>query len=236
MSRPLLAAQGCRVIVPYLRGLRARRAFTMRRPHAPAEQAAIGADLMALMDALSISAARCSPGYDWGGRGGVQLALRCGRERCIGLVSVNSLSDPGTSRTRACGRRRRPREGPAVVPMVFSRSSAAAARACRGTVAAITRNFGGSSGSPNWHFDEAMLEADLDRARQSRLCRHRHPQLSPIVTGLAEGDPSYADIQHRLATFAADHGPGPSRWTAMPMELPVSPTGSPSAAKIHRPP
>src|SRR5580693_4996895 len=50
---PMLAAQGCRVIVPYLRGYGPTRfldSATMRS----GEQAAIGADLMALTDALSI--------------------------------------------------------------------------------------------------------------------------------------------------------------------------------------
>ena len=63
---PQLAAQGCRVIVPYLRGYgptRFREGSTMRS----GEQAAIGADLMALMDALSIPRAVFA-GYDWGGR------------------------------------------------------------------------------------------------------------------------------------------------------------------------
>ena len=59
---PMLAEQGCRVIVPYLRGYGPTRfldAATMRS----GEQAAIGADLMALMDALSIPRAVFA-GYD----------------------------------------------------------------------------------------------------------------------------------------------------------------------------
>src|SRR5205085_11761787 len=50
---PLVAERGCRVIVPYLRGYgptRFRDAATMRS----GEQGALGADLIALMDALSI--------------------------------------------------------------------------------------------------------------------------------------------------------------------------------------
>ena len=48
---PQLAAQGCRVIVPYLRGYGPTR---FRDPATPrsGEQAAVGADLIALMDAL----------------------------------------------------------------------------------------------------------------------------------------------------------------------------------------
>ena len=53
---PLLAAQGCRVIVPYLRGYgptRFRDGKTLRS----GEQAAVGADLIALMDALAVKRA-----------------------------------------------------------------------------------------------------------------------------------------------------------------------------------
>src|SRR5665647_3925681 len=50
---PRLAAQGCRVIVPYLRGYGPTRFRDQATPRS-GEQAAIGADLIALMDALSL--------------------------------------------------------------------------------------------------------------------------------------------------------------------------------------
>src|SRR5215472_16427829 len=53
---PLLAAKGWRVIVPYLRGYGATRFLDARTPRS-GQQAAIGADLIALMDALNIPAA-----------------------------------------------------------------------------------------------------------------------------------------------------------------------------------
>ena len=84
---PLLAARGMRVIVPYLRGYAPTRfldAATMRS----GEQAAIGADLIALMDALGIERAVVA-GYDWGGRAAC-VAAALFPQRCIGLVSVNS--------------------------------------------------------------------------------------------------------------------------------------------------
>src|SRR6478735_485962 len=84
---PQLAAQGCRVIVPYLRGYGPTRFRDSRTPRS-GEQAAVGADLIALMDALDLQRAVVA-GYDWGGRAAcVVAALR--PERCIGLVSVNS--------------------------------------------------------------------------------------------------------------------------------------------------
>src|ERR1700724_2033091 len=50
---PMLAAQGCRVIVPYLRGFGATR-FRDPATLRSGEQAALGADVIALMDALAI--------------------------------------------------------------------------------------------------------------------------------------------------------------------------------------
>ena len=53
---PQLAAQGCRVIVPYLRGYGPTRFRDEKTPRS-GEQAAVGADLIALMDALSVKRA-----------------------------------------------------------------------------------------------------------------------------------------------------------------------------------
>jgi hypothetical protein len=50
---PVLADAGCRVIVPYLRGFGPTRFLGGATPRS-GEQAALGADLLALMDALAI--------------------------------------------------------------------------------------------------------------------------------------------------------------------------------------
>ena len=81
---PLLTAQGCRAIVPYLRGYGATRflsADTMRS----GEQAALGNDLKELMDALAIERAVLA-GYDWGGRAAC-IVSALWPERVIGLVT-----------------------------------------------------------------------------------------------------------------------------------------------------
>src|SRR5256885_6428856 len=81
---PLLTAQGCRTIAPYLRGYGPTRflsAETMRS----GEQAALGNDLKELMDALGISQAFLC-GYDWGGRACCVVAALW-PERARGLVS-----------------------------------------------------------------------------------------------------------------------------------------------------
>ncbi len=69
---PALAAEGCRVVVPYLRGYgptRFRAAETLRS----GQQAALAADLRDLLDGLAIPAAFLM-GYDWGGRAACILA------------------------------------------------------------------------------------------------------------------------------------------------------------------
>ena len=105
---PQLAAQGCRVIVPYLRGYGPTRFLDAATPRS-GEQAAVGADLMALMDALGIKRAVVA-GYDWGGRAACVVAALW-PERCIGLVSVNSYliqniakaMVPANARSSRCG-------------------------------------------------------------------------------------------------------------------------------------
>ena len=86
---PVLAARGCRVIVPYLRGFGPTRFLRDDTPRS-GEQAALGQDLKALMDALQVDRAVLA-GYDWGGRAAcVVAALWPGR--CAGLLSFNSYN------------------------------------------------------------------------------------------------------------------------------------------------
>jgi pimeloyl-ACP methyl ester carboxylesterase len=81
---PLLAAQGCRTIVPYLRGYGPTR-FLSNDTMRSGEQAALGNDLKELMDSLAIERAVLC-GYDWGGRACCIVAALW-PERVIGLVS-----------------------------------------------------------------------------------------------------------------------------------------------------
>ena len=83
---PQLAAQGCRVIVPYLRGYGPTLFRDVTTPRS-GQQGAIGADLIALLDALAIPRALFA-GYDWGGRAAC-VGAALWPERCSGLVSVN---------------------------------------------------------------------------------------------------------------------------------------------------
>ena len=86
---PALAAEGWRVLVPWLRGYGGTR---FRDPATPrsGQQAALGADLLALLDALGIARAVLG-GYDWGGRAACIVAALW-PERVRGLVSVTGYN------------------------------------------------------------------------------------------------------------------------------------------------
>lgn len=83
---PMLADQGRRVIVPYLRGYggtRFRDASTPRN----GQQAALAVDALALLDALSVNQAVVA-GFDWGART-ADIVAALWPERCKALVSVS---------------------------------------------------------------------------------------------------------------------------------------------------
>jgi pimeloyl-ACP methyl ester carboxylesterase len=86
---PLIAAKGCRIIVPYLRGFGPTRFLSEDTPRS-GQQAALGNDLRELMDALAIKRAVLA-GYDWGGRAAC-IVSALWPERAIGLVSGNSYN------------------------------------------------------------------------------------------------------------------------------------------------
>ena len=86
---PPLAAAGCRLIVPYLRGFGPTRFLSAQTPRS-GQQAALAADLLELMDALAIARAVLA-GYDWGGRAACIVAALW-PERVAGLVTGNGYN------------------------------------------------------------------------------------------------------------------------------------------------
>jgi len=192
---PQLAAQGCcRVIVPYLRGYGPTR-FLDPATARSGEQAAIGADLIALMDALGVKRAVFA-GYDWGGRAAC-ISAALWPERCIGLVSVNGYLIQDIA--RAMQPARVEREVAYWYQWYFQiergREGLAANR--RAIAKILWQQW-----SPNWRFDEATFERTV--------IAHDNPDYVDVAIhsyrhryGLAEGDPRYADIQHRLAAQPA---------------------------------
>src|SRR5262249_36752968 len=86
---PLLEARGMRVIRPYLRGFGPTRFASSSTPRS-GQQAALGHDLLALMDALRIESAVLA-GYDWGGRAACVVAALW-PERARALVSCGGYN------------------------------------------------------------------------------------------------------------------------------------------------
>jgi pimeloyl-ACP methyl ester carboxylesterase len=191
---PMLAAQGCRVIVPYLRGYGPTRFRDAATPRS-GEQAAIGADLIALMDALSIPRAVLA-GYDWGGRAAC-IGAALWPERCAGLVSVNSYLIQNIEKAMVPAK---PEQELALWYQYYFQleRGRAGLAANRSKIAKILW----TQWSPNWHFDEPTFERSA--------AAHDNPDYVEVVIhsyrhrfGLAAGDPNYADIQRRLAALPA---------------------------------
>ena len=189
---PRLAAQGCRIIVPYLRGYGPTRFHDPATPRS-GEQAAIAADLMALMDALSVKRAVFA-GYDWGGRAAC-VAAALFPDRCIGLVSVNGYLIQDIARAMVPVRPER--EVPLWYQYYFQleRGRAGLTANRRGIARILWQQW-----SPNWHFDDATFERTA--------AAHDNPDYVDVVIhsyrhrfGLADGDPQYAGLQRRLAAL-----------------------------------
>jgi len=83
---PLLTRSGFRVLAPYLRGHGATRFLDPATPRS-GQQAALGSDLLAFIDALDLRAPILA-GYDWGARAACVVGALW-PDRISGLVSVN---------------------------------------------------------------------------------------------------------------------------------------------------
>ncbi|MDM0050768.1 alpha/beta fold hydrolase [Variovorax sp. J22R115] len=187
---PMLADAGCRVIVPYLRGYGATRFLSAATPRS-GEQAALGADLLALLDALAIPRAVLA-GYDWGGRAACVVAALW-PERCAGLVSFNSYNIQNIA--RAMEPEVAENEHRLWYQYYFhsERGRAGLAADRRGIARLLWRLW-----SPTWKFDDATFERSA--------AAFDHPDFVEIVIhsyrhrfGLVPGDPAYAAIEARLA-------------------------------------
>src|SRR5436190_16021892 len=93
---PLLVAEGCRALVPYLRGYGPTKFLSPETPRS-GQQAALGNDLKEFMDALGITSAALA-GYDWGGRAAcIVAALWPERARCLVSESGYNIQDIAAS-------------------------------------------------------------------------------------------------------------------------------------------
>ncbi|WP_310376366.1 alpha/beta fold hydrolase [Catenuloplanes atrovinosus] len=186
----LLTAHGARVVRPYQRGFgptRFRSAATMRS----GQQAALGADLLALLDALGLGTAILG-GYDWGGLASC-VATALWPERVAGLVSMASYDVIDVERQRHAF-------DPAMEHAVWyqhlfqterGRESLAEHREelCR----MLWRQW-----SPGWEFDDATFTRTA--------ASFGNPDFVDVVVhayrhafGLAAGEPGLEDLERRLA-------------------------------------
>jgi pimeloyl-ACP methyl ester carboxylesterase len=187
---PHLVNAGCRVIVPYLRGYGPTH-FLNEHTLRSGEQAALGADLLALMDALHIQSAVLA-GYDWGGRAACVVAALW-PERCSGLVSLNSYNIQNIASAL--------QPEPAVREhMLWYQYYFHSERGRKGL--ALNRQdiarLLWQQWSPTWAFTDEQFE--------QTVVSFQHPDFVDVVIhsyrhryGLVAGDPAYADIEHRLS-------------------------------------
>jgi pimeloyl-ACP methyl ester carboxylesterase len=187
---PPLAAAGYRVIVPYLRGYGETR-FLLPSTMRSGQQAAIGRDVVDLMDALRIPTA-VLVGFDWGGRAACVTAAMW-PERVRGLVSCNGYTIQNIA---ASVKPAAPEQENRMWYQYYfhTERGRAGLQANRHDLCKLLWKLW----SPNWKFDDATY----DRTAAS----FDNPDFVPVVIhsyrhrfGYAAGDPIYAEIETVLA-------------------------------------
>ena len=187
---PILAAKGFRVIVPHLRGYGTTRflsADTLRS----AQQTALAADGIALMDALGIRRAIFA-GCDWGARNACVMAALW-PERCQALVSVSGflVLNRATALTPL---------SPADEFTWWYQYYFATERGRIGYEKNLKpfARFIWQQASPKWQFDDATFDrcaASLVNPDHVALVVHNYRWR----INAAEGDPRYDALEARLA-------------------------------------
>lgn len=186
---PRLVEKGYRVVVPYLRGYGETQFLNQSTPRS-AEQAALGYDLLTLMDALGIAHAILA-GFDWGTIP-VNVVAALWPERCDGMVAVGSYliqdrsmawvpSDPNSEAARWY-----------FYLFLTPRGYAALEQQLEAYARAIW-----AKNSPRWNFSEAELDRTLPALQNSDFINitvdfYRNRLL------FAQGDPAYAQLADAL--------------------------------------
>jgi pimeloyl-ACP methyl ester carboxylesterase len=187
---PALVQAGCRVIVAYLRGYGATRFLDASTPRS-GEQAALGADLLALMDALVIPRAVLA-GYDWGGRACCVVAALW-PQRCAGLVSLNSYNIFNHARALEPDTPDNERKLWYQYYFHSERGREGLRRNRRGLARLLWQTW-----SSSWQFDDATFHrtaAAFDNPDFVDVVIHSYRHRYKLVPG----DPAYAAIERQLA-------------------------------------
>jgi pimeloyl-ACP methyl ester carboxylesterase len=187
----ILASNGARIIVPTLRGFGDTTFLSPATPRS-GEQAALGKDLLDLLDALGIGSAFLA-GYDWGGRAACVVAALW-PERATGLVTQNGYNIQNIA---ASGEPATPDNELRYWYQYYFHSE----RGRKG----LTENRRELSKllwrlwSPTWSFDDETFQRSADSFDNPDFVevvihsyRHRY--------GLVRGDPDVALIESNLAT------------------------------------
>lgn len=187
---PALVEAGFRVVVPFLRGYGGTVFLSAQTPRS-GEQAVLGRDLVALMDALELPDAIVA-GYDWGGRAAcIVAALWPGRVR--GLVSCGGYNIQSIA---TAGEPAAPEQEHRLWYQYYfhsGRGQAGLAADRRALCRLLWRLW-----SPSWQFDEAVFArsaAAFDNPDFVSVVIHSYRHRF----GLVPGDPAVADVEARLA-------------------------------------
>jgi pimeloyl-ACP methyl ester carboxylesterase len=187
---PVLNDAGLRTIVPYLRGYGGTRFLSPDTPRS-GEQAALGQDLLELLDALNIAQAGLA-GFDWGSRAACVVAALW-PQRVRGLVSCTAyqIQDIANSGKPADPEQERRFWYQYYFQTRRGRNGLAANRAELGRL--LWKLW-----SPTWPFDAAVF--------QRTAASFENPDFVDVVIhsyrhrmGNAPGDPRYAAIESELA-------------------------------------
>jgi pimeloyl-ACP methyl ester carboxylesterase len=186
---PLLAA-GYRTIVPYLRGYGTTRFRSAETPR-NGQQAALGADVVALMDALRIEKAIVG-GCDWGART-ANIVAALWPERCKAMVSVSGYLIGSREANRMPLSPKAEHEWWYQYYFATERGRLGYERNRAEFAKLIWR-----LASPTWRFDDATFDrtaASFDNPDHVGIVIHNYRWR----LGLAEGEPKYDAFEARLA-------------------------------------
>jgi pimeloyl-ACP methyl ester carboxylesterase len=187
---PRLARAGYRVIVPHLRGFGTTR-FRSEDTARNGEQAALAVDVIALLDVLAIDRAIVA-GFDWGARSAAIVAALW-PERVQALVSVSGYLIGSVDANRL--------PLPPRAELAWWYQFYFATERGRLGYARNTREFNRliwQTASPTWEFDDATFDrsaAAFDNPDHVDVVIHNYRWR----IGLAGGEPTYADLEARLA-------------------------------------